>query len=151
MKTLITGHRTSKLEEYDIDWIKTSMFDIITSPIEYDFHVSYGLSGMASGVDLWFCQQLYTLGIGYSACIPFKDQDRCVENNEMSFRRELIEKSSKIYKYMRNSQMLEKANQAIVVWDGNKGGTHNVVQQLVEKSKGFLWINPVAKKIWNCT
>lgn len=44
--------------------------------------------------------------------------------------------------------MVEKADTGLVVWDGNKGGTHNVFQQLVEKKKPFVWINPVNEKFY---
>jgi len=51
---------------------------------------------------------------------------------------------------VKNSWMIEKADIGIVVWDGNKGGTHNVLQQLVEKKKSFQWINPVSETVWEC-
>jgi uncharacterized protein with von Willebrand factor type A (vWA) domain len=48
------------------------------------------------------------------------------------------------------AQLVEHCDIGIVIWDGNKGGTHNVLQQLVEKSKSFYWINPVKQVIWKC-
>ncbi len=51
---------------------------------------------------------------------------------------------------VKNSWMVENADMGIVVWDGNKGGTHNVLQQLVENKKDFIWINPVSQKIYYC-
>lgn len=51
---------------------------------------------------------------------------------------------------VRNSWMVEHADIAIVLWDGNKGGTHNVLQQLIEKRIPFYWLNPVSQKIWPC-
>lgn len=43
--------------------------------------------------------------------------------------------------------MVEIIDYGIIVWDGNKGGTHNVFQQMIENKKGFVWINPVSEKI----
>jgi len=144
MRCLITGHRFFKLEQYSIDWIKFAIKESLA-----DLCPSYGLSGMASGVDLWFCQICSELKIPYAACIPFEDQQDLVEEFEKEERLNLIDQASKIWR-IRNSAMLEKSDVGIVVWDGNKGGTHNVVQQLVENKKPFFWINPVSEKIWEC-
>jgi hypothetical protein len=46
--------------------------------------------------------------------------------------------------------MVEKCNYGIIVFDGNKGGTHNVFQQMVEKHKPFTWINPVWETMTIC-
>jgi uncharacterized phage-like protein YoqJ len=144
LKTLITGHRVFKLQNYDIPWIKES----IELSLQL-LNTSYGLSGMASGVDLWFCEICQKLQIPYAACIPFEEQQDLVESDEKELRLNLIKNSSKTY-IIRNSIMLERSESGIVVWDGNKGGTHNVVQQLVEHSKPFIWINPVNNKLWEC-
>lgn len=144
MKCLITGHRFFKLKSYNIDWIKNAIFESID-----EIKPSYGLSGMASGVDLWFCQMCIEYKIPYAACIPFEGQQELVEEFEKEERLKLIDKASSILK-IRNSKMLEKSDGGIVVWDGNKGGTHNVVQQLIENNKPFIWINPVGEKIWKC-
>jgi uncharacterized phage-like protein YoqJ len=144
MRCLITGHRYFKLKSYDIEWIKLAIGQALL-----ELNPSYALSGMASGVDLWFCQSCLELGIPYSACIPFEEQKDLVEEFEKEERGFLIDKASDVIS-MRNSAMVEKSDCGIVVWDGNKGGTHNVVQQLIEKDKKFIWINPAGKKIWNC-
>ena len=144
MKTLISGHRRFKLESYDIDWIKESIEETIL-----DIPISIGLSGMASGVDLWFCEICLRNNIPYFACIPFDEQQNLVEDYEKELRLNLIDKSSKILK-IRNSQMIEKSDFGIIIFDGNKGGTHNVFQQMIENEKPFIWLNPVSKKIWKC-
>ena len=147
MKKLITGHRLFKLVNYDIEWIKFALEEALSDP---EIPTSFGYSGMASGVDLWFCQICLALGIPYEACVPFEDQQFEMEEDERQIRSELIRKANKL-SYVRNRYMVEKAQGGIVVWDGNKGGTHNVVQQMVEARMPFWWINPVAQKIWRCT
>jgi uncharacterized phage-like protein YoqJ len=147
MKHLVTGHRVFKLKNYDMEWIKESLVASII--ILYSKGYSYGLSGMASGVDLWYCESCFDLDIPYAACIPFEEQTFEVEEYEVGLRKELIEKAAEVH-HIRNSRMVEMTDAGIVVWDGNKGGTHNVVQQLVENSKPFIWINPVSQKIWEC-
>jgi uncharacterized phage-like protein YoqJ len=143
-KTLITGHRLFKLKCYDVEWIKSTLNDVILNN-----YPAYGLSGMASGVDLWFCQSCEKYKIPYAACIPFKEQEDEVEADEVDERLRLIKIASTEYN-IRNSAMVEKSEAGIVVWDGNKGGTHNVVQQLIENDLPFVWINPVSNKVWNC-
>lgn len=147
MKTLITGHRKHKLVCYDNQWIKTVIYDVVSQLIEKGMALGY--SGMASGVDLWFCEACIDLRVPYIACPPFDGQEQTMEQKDQEMRNYCLEQASQIQK-IKNSSMVEKCTNGIVVWDGNKGGTHNVVQQLVEKKKPFVWINPVGEKIWNC-
>ena len=144
MKALISGHRLFKLKSYNCDWIKDAIEQSLV-----ELPISVGLSGMASGVDLWFCQKCLDNKIPYIACIPFDEQQDLVEEDEKVIRIDLIQNASQIWK-IRNSHMIEKCDCGIVVFDGNKGGTHNVFQQLVENKKPFVWINPVSEKIWKC-
>ena len=53
MRTLVTGHRLFKLEAYDLDWIRLAIAETLADP---EAPTSYGYAGMASGVDLWFCE-----------------------------------------------------------------------------------------------
>lgn len=145
MKTLVTGHRFYKLEAYDILWIRQAIIDAMENTFLQ--HTSIGLSGMASGVDLWFCGTCFFLKKRYIACIPFKEQDKTMEEHERITRESWIKNAAEVWS-CRNSHMVEKADAGLVVWDGNKGGTHNVIQQLIEHNKPFVWINPVGKKIW---
>lgn len=148
LKILITGHRIQKLANYDETFIRDSIRECLW---EHKQNHSYirGYVGMASGVDLWFCEICKEENIPYYACIPFDSQDETMSKHDAWVRKKLIE-DAMLVKGVRNSWMVEEVNHAIVVWDGNKGGTHNVVQQLVEKKINFHWINPVAKKIWDC-
>ena len=148
MKLMITGHRFSKLTCYDIEFIKLAIWDTLLKENARNFVV--GLSGMASGVDLWFCDLCRQNGIIYIACPPFLEQrDLMIDEQETILRDELL-KSARETRLIRNSEMIRMADLGIVVWDGNKGGTHNAVQQLIENKKGFYWINPVSQKIWEC-
>jgi uncharacterized phage-like protein YoqJ len=147
MKCLISGHRLFKLANYELGWIKRAIEDTI---LENQHLISYGYSGMASGVDLWFCQALSQLDIPYVACIPFEEQAETMEEDERQLREGMISVAASVRK-VKNSWMVETSDMGIIVWDGNKGGTHNVLQQMVERKKPFFWINPVSQKIYNCT
>ena len=148
MRLIVTGHREHKLIEnnYDLDWIKDSIEQILIDLIEYK-PLCY--SGMASGVDLYFCSFCKDLDIPYIACIPFEEQADSMSGLLRCVREELISGAKEI-KYVKNSWMVGNCDTAIVVFDGNKGGTANVFQQLIEKKINFYWINPVAKVVWKC-
>jgi len=145
MKFLISGHRLFKLEKYSIEFIKIAIEDTIEQIVK-KFGAGVGLSGMASGVDLWFCDACLLKNIPYQACIPFEEQKFEMSQEESFHRDELINKAIMV-RQVRNSFMVSIASCGIIVWDGNKGGTHNVFQQMIENKKPFLWINPVSEKI----
>lgn len=147
MKLLITGHRLHKLESYNQEWIKVALFNTLAN-LAATYKI-IGYSGMASGCDLWFCQYCLDLKIPYYACVPFEGQEETMNNESKIHRAALLESAAKIH-YVKNSKMVEWADAGIVVWDANKGGTHNVAQQLVESKKPFWWINPVSEKVWEC-
>lgn len=148
MKVMVTGHRLHKLAAYDIGWIDRKLWEVMMDLVErHGF--ARGYSGMASGVDLWFGTWCIGMSIPLVACIPFDGQDADMSAADKVTRSHLIASAAEVRK-VHNAWMVEECDMAIVVWDGNKGGTHNVVQQLVEKRKGFLWLNPVAEVVWPC-
>ena len=148
MRLMISGHRLDKLSNYDTDWIALTI-SAWTYTLFVDKGISIAYSGMASGVDLWFCEACFKYQIPYIACVPFEGQEDYMDAETKKRRQDLLSFAKEI-KYVKNSWMIEHSDCAIVVWDGNKGGTHNVLQQLVEKQLPFIWINPVGQKIWHC-
>ena len=144
MKTLISGHRLHKLLQYDIDWIKVAIHCSLRDT--FLNRTGYGLSGMADGVDLWFLQDLVSNEIPYCACIPFEKQAEYMSEEDRDLRAQLIECADAV-ELIRNSAMVEKCDVGLIVWDGNKGGTHNVFQQMIEAHKSFVWINPAWESV----
>jgi len=149
MRLTITGHREEKLSLYDCDWIANTISEWVYT-LKIDRGIALGYSGMASGVDLWFCEACFKYQIPFIACVPFEEQADYMTEETRAKRKTLLSLAAQTMS-VKNSWMVEHTDIAIVVWDGNKGGTHNVVQQLVEKNVPFLWINPVGQKIWHCT
>lgn len=150
MKLMVTGHRKKKLEDngYDIFWIEDSISQILDEIQTLKLPlICY--SGMADGIDLLFCGACNFLDIPYIACVPFDEQDEYMNDSDKWVRKMHLE-SAKEIKTVKNSWMVENCDTAIVVFDGNKGGTANVFQQLVEKKKNFYWINPISKVVWKC-
>jgi uncharacterized phage-like protein YoqJ len=148
MRVIITGHREEKLETYDKVWINSSIHTEL-SKLRDRFGISLAYSGMASGVDLMFCDACLVLDIPYVSCIPFEEQSEKMNEKSKLDREHYIKNASSVMN-VKNSWMVEHADVGMVVWDGNKGGTHNVLQQLVEKQKPFVWINPVSCVVWEC-
>ena len=148
MNVMISGHRKEKLSSYDPEWIKEAIRGILFDLKSEKGYVK-GYSGMASGADLWFCEICKEWDIPYVACIPFEEQADYMEDDDIILRDALI-KTAIERKNVRNSYMVETCDVAIVVWDGNKGGTHNCFQQLIEAKKDFWWINPVKPTVVKC-
>lgn len=148
MRIVITGHRSEKLQSYDTAWINSCISEVLLEIRNLsDKHIAY--SGMASGVDLFFCSACHILGIPFIACVPFEGQETKMSPSDAQIRQRYLEYAKEI-KHVKNSWMVEHCDIGIVVWDGNKGGTHNVVQQFVENKRSFYWINPVGKVVWKC-
>lgn len=139
MKTLISGHREHKLTNFDRGWILNE----IGIALE-DLNTSIGLCGMANGIDLDFCRQCIARKIHIHCYIPF-EQDY-MSHKDFEYRAGVISMSTKIS--ARNSSMVENCDNGIIVFDGNKGGTHNVFQQMLEKKKPFIWIEPNNKQTY---
>ena len=148
MRLIVTGHREEKLKNYDIGWITESIHTLVHT-IHVDIGISIAYSGMASGIDLWFCEACVKNDIPYISCIPFEEQEDYMTEKTKAVRTNFINLAKEV-KMVKNSWMVEHCDYAIVVWDGNKGGTHNVLQQLIEKNIPFTWINPSGQKIWQC-
>lgn len=148
MRLIVTGHRDEKLATYDHHWIRSEIAFLVGKLVNKQ-GVRLAYSGMASGVDLWFCRACQVHQLPFIACVPFEEQPLTMDE-EARHARETYLKSAVDILHVRNSWMVEHADIAIVVWDGNKGGTHNVLQQLIEKKIPFHWLNPVSQKIWAC-
>lgn len=145
MKVMVSGHRVEKLAAYDTELIRILLESEIVE-LKNQFGYLIGLSGMASGVDLWFCQACLNQEIPYVAYIPFEEQASYMTEEDARSREYYLKNANEIRK-QRNRHMVEDCDTAIVVWDGNKGGTHNVFQQLLEAQKSFKWINPINGKV----
>ena len=148
MRIVITGHRAEKLAPYDFGWIQSAIDDVLVE-IKTKNNDLLAYSGMASGIDLHFCNSCILLGIPYIACVPFEGQENTMSVRDGEIRKQLLE-SAKEIKEVKNSWMVEHCDIGIAIFDGNKGGTANVFQQFIEKRRNFYWINPVGKVTWKC-
>lgn len=145
MKLMISGHRPHKLQLYNAEWIKFAIESTVEE-LKQERGLALALSGMANGVDLWFCEICQRQNIPYIACVPFDEQGEDYSFEDYESRHNAIKQAKNTLK-VRNRYMVETCDAAIVVWDGNKGGTHNCLQQLLESKKDIFWLNPIKEKI----
>lgn len=148
MRIVITGHRTEKLATFDVGWIQSAI-DAVLVGLKSNNDNLLAYSGMASGIDLYFCNSCLLLGIPYIACVPFDGQETTMTPADAD-RREQFLKVAKEIKKVKNSWMVDHADVGIAVWSGQKGGTYNVVEQFVSSKTNFFWVNPVGKVTWKC-
>lgn len=146
MKVLVSGHRTSKLINYNLVAIN-ELLELALMSMSDRYGYIIGLSGMANGIDLEYCDICKKLGMRYYACPSFEEQADYMSDDERVRRSRLIEEAEVVYK-IRNSEMLERSDRGIIVWDGNKGGTHNVMQQMLERGRGYIWIEPKSLRVY---
>lgn len=157
MKVMISGHRNFKLAGYDKEWIKIQIEEAINKiqnklvffknngkTFVHDEYI--GLCGGADGIDLWYLELLNFRKLSYHIYIPFDEQDQYMTEEDAKLRKYYIERAY-VVKKCRNREMVEDCSYGIVVWDGNKGGTYNCFQQLIEKKKDIYWINPLTKTV----
>jgi len=126
---MVTGHRIEKLEGYNIPQLRVDMAKAIDElTIQYGW--LYGLSGMASGVDLWFLDILQDKGMTYACYIPFEEQTDYMSTEDAIHRQKLINAADRVYRKTRNIRMVEDCDIALIVYDGvDKGGTWRAMQK----------------------
>lgn len=140
MKLMVSGHREEKLSTCDREAIRSLMGRLVGS-LMFQHGYSVALSGMASGVDLWFMEDCLKWGYRCVACVPFENQTDYMTAEAAEWREGLLRRAHETL-HVRNRYMTQNCDAAVVVWDGNKGGTHNCFQQLLEYKKKIFWIAP---------
>lgn len=158
MKIMITGHRPQKLGGFGSSptqiAIKAKLHEILTRAIK-----KYGkenieiISGMALGVDQWWCEAAQELGLDVAAYIPFPGQE---SNWPESSKRHYVALLSKCKRVkvccqgsysarkmqIRNEVMVDNADVCVAIWDGSSGGTGNCVHYIRGVEKPFLIVDP---------
>jgi hypothetical protein len=142
MKLMVTGHRIEKLEGYDIDQLKADM-QIAIDDLTLEYGWLYGLSGMASGVDLWFLDIFKFKRMTYACYIPFDEQTDYMSKEDALHRQNLISTADRVYRKTRNIRMVEDCDLALIVYDGkDKGGTWRAMQKVQSLGKPYKLVTP---------
>lgn len=143
MKVAFTGHRPDKLGNYVPDSeperrVRAALTTYLTA-LKEDRPPLRAISGMALGVDQWAAETCVSLGIPFTAAVPFVGQEKRWRWPAQVHYRNLLAKASDVvvvcpgeYRpYMlqkRNEWMVDHCDLLIAVWDGSEGGTANCVR-----------------------
>jgi uncharacterized phage-like protein YoqJ len=148
---MVTGHRPNRMGEEL--WLR-DVFDRLLAKLEGQ----RGLSGMAWGADLVFCEACQDYGMAYDAIIPYPQQaERWPMEWQARYRealnrandQQVVQPEFTPGAYMkRNRLLVNRADDALVVWDGDReGGTWGTVQMIEQKGMEWVWINPTERTV----
>lgn len=138
MVVAFTGHRPNKLGGYGPsatqDRVRAKLREVLGG-----LRPTWGISGMALGVDQWAAEVCVEMQVPFTAAVPFNGQEsRWPEDSQRRYR-ELLAKASDVvvvsdggyeaWKMQRRNQwMVDNADVLVAVWDGSPGGTANCVK-----------------------
>lgn len=158
---MITGHRPSKLGGYQANptqtWVKNKLRQTLGEAKAKWPDVEI-ISGMALGVDQWWCEAALELGLPYHAYIPFEGQESRWPQSSRNHWQYLVNNAASQtivcpggyapWKMQRrNEAMVDTATHHVAVWNGDtRGGTYNCVRYITSKDLPLYVINPVSKK-----
>lgn len=134
-----TGHRPNKIGGYEWEapqrvWVRQQ---IKQSLIE--LRPDKCISGMALGVDQDFAFICATLGIPFTAALPFIGQENRWPASSQKFYEWLLERAADVVvvspgeysankMQVRNEWMVDHCDILLAVWDGSDGGTGNCIR-----------------------
>ena len=160
-KIMVTGHRPQRVGGYNPnptqDFVKSELERVIQKLNNGSVEL---VTGMALGVDQWFCEIGLKLSLKVHAYLPCKGQSakwrpaqkehhrnltlqcdwRLISKDTYTGPKQLLD---------RNTAMVNDSNIAIIVWDGKKeGGTWHAVQEIRKAShiKQAIHINPATRR-----
>lgn len=161
-----TGHRPPKVGGYKYSpmqqWVRNHLSAHLNAR-----HQAYGgqlrvLSGMALGVDQWWAQEAFALGIRVVACIPFPSQPATWPEAAQNFYQQLLGQCYDIVYvnqdpyaawklHARNRYMVDRCSELVAVWDGNQqGGTWRCLEYAMAQAKPYHRYFPsqAAQALW---
>jgi hypothetical protein len=155
MKIGITGHQYRA--GIDWDWVRTAM----RMELAKIANVGRAYSSLAVGSDQTFAEVALGLLIPVSAVLPLEGYERFFEGEGLSTFRRLLSRCEKIELRWKGSpdRAFFEAGRGIVdycdilfaVWDGENskglGGTADIVEYALGKSKRVIHLNPITKTI----
>jgi uncharacterized phage-like protein YoqJ len=134
-----TGHRPDKIGGYEWEapqrvWVRQQIKQALI-----ELRPTKGISGMALGVDQDFAYVCTTLGILFTAALPFVGQESRWPAHSQKFYDWLLERADDVVvvspgdyapwkMQRRNEWMVNHCDILLAVWDGSDGGTGNCVK-----------------------
>ena len=170
-KVMVTGHRTDKItgnwdENHElVMWTKTEIKKALEMFLKLSKSQGFSLeaiSGMALGTDTWFAQEAMKASLKVNCYIPCKGQTSKWNEASIAEYKRILSNPANSWRLIhdgpyssnencmreRNQAMVDDANGAIVVWNGDqKSGTGMTVEMIKAKNISFIWINPKTKEV----
>jgi uncharacterized phage-like protein YoqJ len=153
-----TGHRRQHLSHDAREWIRDELHQQARRlRDEYGTHT--GISGMASGVDLWWAEALLAAGLNLWAYVPFPQQpDRWPDADRREWRR-ILDRAQRVRTFgdrysvrllhARNHGMLSDSTAVVACWAPHMttGGTFAAVREAHRRGMPGVWIDPRARSV----
>ncbi len=132
-----TGHRPDKLGGYSTEAM-ARLVRLAMQSISGARQPKLVISGMALGWDTALAIAAWTLGIPYTAAVPFKGQEsRWPKGNQEQFNFLLSKAKEIVYvcddgyapwkMQKRNEWMIDHCDTVLALWNGSAGGTANCI------------------------
>lgn len=152
----VTGHRDKSLPPNARGPITSALMLVLN-----EFNPDQAISGMSSGVDLYFAECCVDIGIYLIAALPCLNQEAPWKNHPETIAlykdllgkaQETIYVSDKPYSdgcmLNRNKWMVNRCDMLVAVWDGkNGGGTSYTVKKAKEADKPVIVIDPWGRRV----
>ena len=151
--TAVTGHRPQHLSGSQRDWIIQELDRLIEK-----MQPSWGITGMALGVDTWYAEACLRAGVPFHAYVPFTGQEQRWRADDKTRYWQLLEKAEVVQvicdppvtdqdaiqaMFARNEAMVDDAEVLIAVWNGKRsGGTFGCYNYALKKDRPIVHANP---------
>lgn len=143
-----TGHRPNKLGGYEKEE-RARVVRLAMRGLDTAQQVKSVITGMALGWDTALAVAAYTLGVPYTAAVPFKGQEcRWPKDSQDQFNFLLSRAEEVVYvcedgyaawkMQKRNQWMVDRCDQVLALWDGSDGGTGNCIAYATKVNKPII-------------
>lgn len=157
----VTGHRPHKLGGYGPSQTQTAVRAALRAVLvaaRNHLGVSpVALSGMALGVDQWWAEEAFALGIPVMAIVPFDGQEQRWPSPAQAAYRQILARVAGVATlrprpesdeaavaalHARNQALVDQCHAAVAVWDGTPSGTADAVRRFAAAGRPLLRIWP---------
>lgn len=153
----ISGHRPNRLGGYESDNPTRDMIVAKLSSILGKMNNEppgvMVIVGMSMGADFWAAHVCIDLEIPFIAAVPFEGQETKWSKGTQEEYRYLLTKAAKVVMVseggfeprkmlIRNEWLVEKSDQVIVVWTGERSGTGHTAYTAFKEGKPLIRLNP---------
>ena len=154
---MVTGHRPNHFTHAQQTWVRQALLDLAVR-LRDRRGMTTGISGMATGSDLWWADAVVKAGVRLEAHVPFGGQESTWPSDDRHEYHRLLSKAVRIPPptgtyakgsfHRRNHAMVRASDQAVVVWrHGDRGGTWATLKYALSLGLRPLWVNPDAQLI----